>query len=183
MKTEHRLAKALKEMMSSISLDSISVIELSKKCGVSRKTFYYHFHDIYDLLTLVFLDEKLKGIDDVDSLDSLLDCIYSYYDKNKEFIDATLESAGSELFQEFIYNNIYKNLTNVIDKIDVSKNVSSAEKKGIVRFYSSALSNSIVYYLSNFRNKTIQGLKSTLSFLQPNFLQLSIKQLLTKEQK
>ena len=56
MKTEHALARTLKEMMSSQPLDDISVLEISKKCGVSRKTFYYHYHDIYDLLTQVFLD-------------------------------------------------------------------------------------------------------------------------------
>ena len=55
MKTEHELAKVLKEMMASRSLDDISVMEISRRCGVSRKTFYYHYHDIYDLLTLIFL--------------------------------------------------------------------------------------------------------------------------------
>ena len=61
MKTEHELARALKEMMSSQPLDTISVVDLSNKCNVSRKTFYYHYHDIYDLLTQVFLDEKIPG--------------------------------------------------------------------------------------------------------------------------
>jgi AcrR family transcriptional regulator len=56
MKTEYRFAEALKEMMSEVSLDSISVTSLCKKCKVNRQTFYYHFHDIYDLLALVFLN-------------------------------------------------------------------------------------------------------------------------------
>ncbi|MEA4921965.1 MAG: TetR/AcrR family transcriptional regulator [Eubacteriaceae bacterium] len=28
----------------------MTVKELTKECGVSRNTFYYHFADIYDLL-------------------------------------------------------------------------------------------------------------------------------------
>ena len=63
MKTEHRLAEALKSMMSELPLEEISVAALARRCKVNRQTFYYHFHDIYDLLTLVFLDEKIEGID------------------------------------------------------------------------------------------------------------------------
>ena len=59
MKTEHQFAEALKKMMANTPLDEISVTSLSKRIGVSRKTFYYHFHDVYDLLTLVFLDDKV----------------------------------------------------------------------------------------------------------------------------
>ena len=51
MKTGYALGLALKDMMAHQPLETISVLELSKKCGVSRKTFYYHYHDIYDLFT------------------------------------------------------------------------------------------------------------------------------------
>ena len=50
--------------MSELPLEEISVAALARRCKVNRQTFYYHFHDIYDLLTLVFLDEKIEGIDD-----------------------------------------------------------------------------------------------------------------------
>ena len=39
MKTEHRLAEALKEMMSGTPLDEISVTMLVRKCKVNRQTF------------------------------------------------------------------------------------------------------------------------------------------------
>ena len=51
MKTEVLLADALKELMSKESLDEITVKRLSDMCGIKRQTFYYHFRDIYDLLT------------------------------------------------------------------------------------------------------------------------------------
>ena len=107
MKTEHALARALKEMMSNQPLDSISVMEISSKCGVSRKTFYYHYHDIYDLLTQVFLDEKIPGVNSCDNFVSLIEIVYKYYVANEKFIDATLSSAGKDLFSEFIYNIFY----------------------------------------------------------------------------
>ena len=63
MKTQRRLAETLKDMMATTPIDNISVTTLSKKCGINRQTFYYHFHDVYDLLTLVFLNEKVEKLD------------------------------------------------------------------------------------------------------------------------
>ena len=83
MKTEYRFAEALKEMMSEVSLDSISVTSLCKKCKVNRQTFYYHFHDIYDLLALVFLNEEIPGLSDANNVKDMLSKIYNYYSKNQ----------------------------------------------------------------------------------------------------
>ena len=104
MKTEYRLAAALKELMSEQPLDNISVTVLAKKAHIKRQTFYYHFHDIFDLLTLVFLDEKIPNVTETKSYKGLLEVIYKYYQKNEKFIDATLSSAGKELFIEFKIN-------------------------------------------------------------------------------
>ena len=93
--------------MSEIPLDEISVTSLTKRCGVNRKTFYYHFHDIYDLLTQVFLDERIQGTENAKDINQLLKVIFDYYIKNSKFIDATLNSAGKELVQEFFYNICY----------------------------------------------------------------------------
>lgn len=48
--TEQALAESLKRLMAKQKLDDLSVKELIADCGVNRKTFYYHFHGIYELL-------------------------------------------------------------------------------------------------------------------------------------
>ena len=63
MKTEQKLALKLKELMSNEPLDQITVSRLTKVCGVNRQTFYYHFRDIYDLLTWIFLNESIQEIE------------------------------------------------------------------------------------------------------------------------
>ena len=78
MKTQHALALALKEMMARQPLDTISVLELSKKCDVSRKTFYYHYHDTYDLLTQVFLEERVPGVNNATTFQELIVFVFEY---------------------------------------------------------------------------------------------------------
>lgn len=174
MKTEHELALALKNMMSEKPLDSISVMALTKKCHVNRQTFYYYFHDIYDLLSLVFLDEKIEGIEKCKTLNTLLTKIYEYYEKNIKFIDATLNSAGKDLFQEFIYNIFYHSILRFVNEKDEEKTLSVNAKKTITRFYASAYSNSTIYYLANYKNKSLKGLLANFSFVDECELRNSI---------
>ena len=184
MKTEHRLAKALKEMLAKAPLDSISVTALSDACGVSRKTFYYHFHDIYDLLTLVFLDERIDGITTTKTPEDMLKKIYNYYEKNINFIDTTINSAGRDLFQEFVYNNVYQSFIRMILLNQDAKRLTPNERKSIVRFYTAGVSSAIVFYLTNTKNKSLDGLKLSMLFLGEDFLSKSVNDLIqAKENK
>ena len=165
MKTEHALARTLKEMMSSQPLDTISVMDLSDKCGVSRKTFYYHYHDIYDLLTQVFLDEKILGNANIQNLDDIIEAVWKYYKENETFVSATLSSAGKDLFAEYVYNSFYTASMKLVSHLDSEKKLPINTRKNIARFYASGYSNSVVYYLSNYKSKSLEGLKSCFSFL------------------
>ena len=49
-KRKKTLAVSLKRFMEKKPLSKITVSEIIADCGVNRKTFYYHFEDIYALL-------------------------------------------------------------------------------------------------------------------------------------
>ena len=170
MKTEHKYAEILKDMMSKMPLDSITVSALAKKCGTGRNTFYYHFHDIYDLLTQLFLDEKIDNIQNANTLDKLLEIIFAYYQKNDKFVEATIASAGKDLFSEFMFNNCYRALLRMIEGKNAAKQVPAVFKKSISRFYASSISQTIVFYFSNHKSKTLMGLKTSFLFLDRDFL-------------
>ena len=175
MKTEHELAETLREMMQETPLDEISVVTLTKRCRIYRQTFYYHFHDIYDLLTQVYLDERIKNISFVKSLKDLVIVIYRYYEQNTAFVDASLNSAGKDLFQEFIYNNCYSTILKLVNETKNNKRILSNDRKAIARFYALAYAHSIVYYLSVFKNKSLEGLLASFCFIKDNDLQKAVE--------
>ena len=178
MKTEHRLAEALKSMMSELPLEEISVAALTRRCKVHRQTFYYHFNDIYDLLALVFLNEKIEGIDDTRDSTEMVTVIYEYYEKNRSFIEGTLNSAGKDLFQEFVYNICYKCFMRYINNLSESKRININDKKNIVRFRAFAYSNSIVYYLSTHKSKSLSNMLECFSFENDENMRKEIMDLL-----
>ncbi len=104
MKTEDRLCKALKTLMATEPLDTITVKRLSQMCGINRQTFYYHYRDIYDLLTSIFLNERVEGLEQCTSIKEVISLLLEYIENNASFITNILNSAGRDLFKEFIYN-------------------------------------------------------------------------------
>lgn len=183
MKTGHALALALKDTMAHQPLETISVLELSKKCDVSRKTFYYHYHDIYDLLTQVFLEEKIPGVNSCNNFQELIVLVFDYYKDNQAFVDATLQSAGSDLFSEFVYNVFYTNALRFIKKIDDENILHPNTKKSIARFYAYGYGNSTVYYLSNYKNKTLVGLMNSFSFIDKENFKKNVQKSINLEKK
>ena len=62
--TKKMLSISLKELLSKNTLDNITINNITDLAGVSRKTFYYHFQDIYDLLEWTLkedLEEAMAG--------------------------------------------------------------------------------------------------------------------------
>lgn len=59
--TERALADTLKELMETEKLDRITVRQVVERCGVNRKTFYYHFSGIHALLEWM-LDRDLRQV-------------------------------------------------------------------------------------------------------------------------
>ena len=183
MKTERKLALALKSMMAKYPLDEISVVKLTDKCHINRQSFYYHFHDIYDLLTLLFLDERIEGIDRVKNEHEMLEAIYHYYDQNTAFVDATIKSAAKDLFGEFVFNNCYQCFTRFIESVELSKKLDKNHKKNIVRYYSSAFCSLIMTYLETTKNKSLKGLLSLFDFLSEGEVARSVQVLIQKNLK
>jgi len=58
--TKRALAESFRKLLSKRGLDKITVKDIVEDCGVNRQTFYYHFHDIYDLLEWVLKDTAEK---------------------------------------------------------------------------------------------------------------------------
>ena len=52
--TKRALATSLKKLLSQKELTKISIKDITDDCGVKRQTFYYHFDNIYDLMSKAF---------------------------------------------------------------------------------------------------------------------------------
>ena len=58
--TKLALSNALKELLEEQSFEKISVSDICERCGMNRKSFYYHFKDKYDLVNWIFDTEFVE---------------------------------------------------------------------------------------------------------------------------
>ncbi|MGI6644708.1 MAG: TetR/AcrR family transcriptional regulator C-terminal domain-containing protein [Bacilli bacterium] len=149
MKTDVKLANALKEMMATTPIEKISVKSLTEQCGINRQTFYYHYRDIYDLLSTMFQNEKIIGIDDKNSWEEALDPIFDYLLSNEKFILNVSNSAGHDLLAEFLNSVFYQVILRQLEILDGNKILEAAEKQFIATFYSAGFSKTIMQWIEN----------------------------------
>lgn len=102
--TKKSLAAALKKAMENKKLSKITVSELITECNVNRKTFYYHFQNIYELLKWMMEEDALevvKQFDMVVNTEEAFRFIMDYVEKNKHIINCAYDSMGHEELKRF----------------------------------------------------------------------------------
>ncbi|MFN2364647.1 MAG: TetR/AcrR family transcriptional regulator C-terminal domain-containing protein, partial [Halarsenatibacteraceae bacterium] len=119
--TKNALASVMKELMAEKPIKKINVKDITNKCGLSRKSFYYHFKDKYELVNWIFYTEFVKEIkeNDIKYNWDLLENICNYFYKNKEFYAKAFEAEGQNSFSQYfvevmrpIILKSYKNVFN-----------------------------------------------------------------------
>lgn len=147
--TKRALADSLKKAMKGKPFSKITVSEIINDCGVNRKTFYYHFEDIYALLKWMFEQEAIEVIKHFDLFSDYSDAIrfvMQYADENDYIINCVYDSVGRDGMKRFFYSDFVGVVTSVIDTAEVNfgKSVDPAFKKYVAQFYTEALSGMLI---------------------------------------
>lgn len=103
--TKHMLAESFKKLLSRRRLDKITVKDIVEDCGVNRQTFYYHFHNVYDLMEWAFRDaaetlarEQLEQEDWIGGVEALMDELR----RDKSLILNAYHSISHETVADFL---------------------------------------------------------------------------------
>lgn len=101
--TKLALADAMKDLMVEKSMSKIIISDITEKCNLSRKSFYYHFKDKYDLVNWIFYTEFVSIVQKNPSSDTwdLLEDICVYLYENKIFYCNALKERGQNSFSDY----------------------------------------------------------------------------------
>ena len=73
--TKRAIEASFIKLLNEKPFDKITVKDIVEECGINRNTFYYHFQDIYDLLSQLFDAEANKILSSEMTVVSLEDSI------------------------------------------------------------------------------------------------------------
>lgn len=150
--TKKMLADSLKKAMKEKSFSKITVSEIIQDCGVNRKTFYYHFEDIYALLKWMFDEEAIEVVRHFDLLvdyGEAIRFIMNYVDENEYIISCAYNSIGREEMKRFFCTDFLGIIISVIDsaEIRIGKRFDPDFKEYVAQFYTEALAGMLIDWI------------------------------------
>ena len=152
--TKKTLSASLKKFMERKPLSKISVSEIIADCGVNRKTFYYHFDDIYALLKWTLEQAAVEVVKQFDLLvnpEEAIIFVSDYVDANAHILNCAYDSMGRDEMKRFFYADFYGVILSIIERIEKEKNIVVAEhyKQFVANFYTEALAGILIDYFQH----------------------------------
>ena len=112
-RTKEMLAESLMKLLARRTLDKITIQDIVDDCGYNRQTFYYHFHDIYDLIDWIFTAQTQELIEKCracGSLDVGVEAVIAYMRENRRLILNILRSVNGEK----LLDNLYRSAQSIV---------------------------------------------------------------------
>lgn len=142
--TKQALSFAIKRLMEEKPLNKITIQELVEECGVNRKTFYYHFEDIYALLKWTLEQEAISLFDRYDLINEhsqAIEFALDYIESNLSMLRNIVHSIGGTEIRRFFFNDIYSPMHRLVCSVAQRHRIPAAEsyKAFLSRFLTEAI--------------------------------------------
>ena len=150
--TEKAIVETLNELLKTKTIDRITVKDLTEACGISRNTFYYHFHDIYEVLTKDFIERAevmLKDHEEDESWENLFTEGLSFLYENKTTIDHIYWSVDSDSLDRFLDKVVYHYTLKVVEEESGEECYSDRTIALAADFYKNALLGAVLGWIEN----------------------------------
>lgn len=150
--TKQALADSLKQLLVKKSFSKITVTEIVENCGFNRKTFYYHFEDIYSLLRWM-LEQDLLSVVDSNELTSdpekVIRFALHYIKQNRQLLTCVINELGHDELRNFLYDDFSAPIRLVIQKAETEtgRMLDDAYRGYLTSFYTSGITGMIIRVL------------------------------------
>lgn len=168
LQTKLKIAAALKQAMAHKPLAKITVSELVAASNVNRKTFYYHFQDVYALLKWTLEQEAIevvRGFDLLLDYEDAVRFVIRYIRENEHILNCAHDSAGRDELKQFIAGNLRALVDQVIG--DCARQNKLEVDPGFRQFLCSFVTEAISGLLvTSFTHKTVPDQEAAVSYFR-----------------
>ena len=103
--TEQAIKSAFLKLLSERPFSRITVRDIAQECGINRNSFYYHYHDIPELMEEIIRDEAdslVSACSDISSLEECVETVFRFITKNRRSINHVYHSVNRETFEQHL---------------------------------------------------------------------------------
>lgn len=108
-RTKKAIGASLLALLQEKQLNSITINEISSHCGISRKTFYYYYQDVYALI-FGFLEELTERIVTEEDYDfwNIFSRVVNLIMENRTVVINVYQSVEHEILYNFLHRTMSK---------------------------------------------------------------------------
>lgn len=166
--TKKMLVETLLSLLEKKPLSKITVSEIVNLCDINRKTFYYHFTDVYDLLEWHLDAELQKALDITDPLDDLNTTItfsMNYMKDNTYLRNCIDDPLGRDKIVNFLNKSLYPKSEELLSELEqrYEKSLDPDFKEFLIRSLARVTVLSIIDAIENPNGYNLEHMKLYLS--------------------
>lgn len=164
--TKNLLSDSLKNLMLTKPLNKITVQQLVDGCKLNRRTFYYHFQNIYDLLEWMYKKEAIAELQKHATYNTWQEGflnLFFYIQNNKEICLCAYHSLGREHLEKFLYSVTYQLIQHVVNTQTGDMQIDEEHKNFLANFYTLAFLGLVVQWIQNDMKENPEKIIETLS--------------------
>ena len=168
--TKNRIYECALDLAGKRPLNKISIKDIISECKITRSTFYYHFHDIYDVYTSFVdmkMDEMLEQADN-DAEAAVFDFMEMAAGYKKVWLNL-YNCIGHEKLSSFASDKLEQLIRMSISKEYDLASIPALDLEIICAFYSEAVFGIFIRWLIGGRFDTSDELKYTLERIRALF--------------
>lgn len=175
------IATGFKRLMEKKPFSKITISDITDESGFNRQTFYYHFHDKYDLLNWIFYREIITPFVDGLSFDNwsakLLTMLTTISDNSHFYSNALKTSYGDE-FRDYIQQESSNVFSDVIDDIAGKGSISPEDRRFIAEFFSFGIVGTVLKWVQTDMSESPKVIVSHIENLVNDCKRLAISRYL-----
>ena len=149
--TEDLIKKEFMNLLDKKTLNKITVTELAKKCDIERKTFYYHYENLEQLIKEIFeseLDVVIEEFNENLSWEDSFILAATFILENKKAIRHIYYSDYKANVEKYVYSMAGEVITKYVKHISKDTRAKDIDINLISYFYQCALSTALIQWIA-----------------------------------
>ena len=149
--TKNLIKQEFIKLLNKKSLHNITVTEIAKQCKIERKTFYYHYENLPQLVKEIFdeeLEDVIKEFNETLSWEESFISVAKFILENKKAVKHMYESDYKVELEKYIFSISGEIMRKYARRVAKDTKAQEIDIKLIAYFYQCALSSSLVEWVA-----------------------------------
>ena len=149
--TKDLIRKEFIKLLNKKKLHNITVTELAKTCNIERKTFYYHYENLTELVKEIFdeeLDRVIEEFNETLSWEESFILAAKFILDNKKVVKHIYESDYRMDLEKYIFSISGEIMRKYVIRVAKDTKAQETDIKLIAYFYQCALSSSLIQWVA-----------------------------------